>query len=162
MKNIEIKGLLFVQTHDSDPARYDVRDADFKRVAYVEWDGAHLVCTTPGPEGEVLYKTNVTKKYVELCFACVADMINEHIAKNSKSQKSEKFKAKTWKITGYKGWDNWDGPEDNNMNFTVVMDARFKKEDVEEIFANRFSKKHRVVVVEATEIACFNVERNDD
>ena len=67
------------------------------------------------------------------------------------------LKAKIWKVTGYKGWDDWDGPEDNNVSFTVVMDARFSKEDVQDIFLNRFSKKHRSVVIGATEIACFDV-----
>ena len=69
------------------------------------------------------------------------------------------LKAKIWKVTGYKGWDNWDGPEDNNVSFTVVMDARFSKEDIQDIFLNRFSKKHRSVVIDATEIACFDVAR---
>ena len=161
MKSIEIKGLMFVQTHDSDPVRYDVRNADFKRVAYIEWDGTNLVCETAGSDCMVLYKTDVAERYVDVCLGHVADVINSHLAKNIKPKKVNALKVKTWKIAGYKGFDNWDGPEDNNVKFTVVMDARFSKEDVEEIFANRFSKKHRVVVVEAAEIACFDVERNE-
>jgi hypothetical protein len=62
------------------------------------------------------------------------------------------MKIKIWNIKGYKGFDNYDGTDDNNLNVEVAMDARFKKEEVEEIFVNKFSKKHRVVVIEATEI----------
>ena len=67
------------------------------------------------------------------------------------------LKAKIWNISGYKGWDDYDGPGDNNMNFNVILDARFTKEEVEEIFVNRYTKKHRVVVVEAQEKAEYNV-----
>lgn len=57
-----------------------------------------------------------------------------------------------WKISGYMGWSDYDGPQDDNVNFIVAMDSRFKKEDVEEIFVNRYSKseKNRVVVISAT------------
>ena len=158
--NIDIEGLSFVQTHDSDPIRYDVRDDDFKRVAYVEWDGAKLVCTAADSD-EVLYTTDVSERYVDICLGHVADVVNARFKAKGECKKSKTLKVKTWKITGYKGWDDWDGPEDNNLNFTVVMDARFSKDDVQEIFLNRFSKKHRSVVIDATEIECFDVERNE-
>lgn len=60
-----------------------------------------------------------------------------------------KMKIKVWKVEGYKGFNDYDGPQDNNLNIEVAMDARFKKDEVEEIFVNKFSKRHRVVVVEA-------------
>ena len=62
MNSVEIKGLLFVKTHESDLIRYDVRDADFNRVAYIEWDGRKLVCSTPDPNPIVLYETNVAEE----------------------------------------------------------------------------------------------------
>lgn len=160
MKSIEIKGLTFVQTHNSDPVRYDVRDADFKRVAYIELDSEteHLVCTTSGADSIILYETFDNKRCIDLRLQDAANAINDYI----KCNRPKTIKAKLWKITGYKGRDDWDGPQDNNMRFTVVMDARFSKEDVQDIFLNRFSKKHRSVVVDATEIACFDVERNVD
>lgn len=57
------------------------------------------------------------------------------------------MKIKIWNIAGYKGRDNYDAPSDDNMSITVALDARFSKSDVEEIFLNRFSKKHRTVAL---------------
>lgn len=63
------------------------------------------------------------------------------------------MKVKIWQITGYRGRDNYDGPTDDNLNFSTALDSRFKKKDVEEIFTARYSKTNRVVVIQATELA---------
>jgi hypothetical protein len=67
------------------------------------------------------------------------------------------MKIKVWDITGYKGRNNHDGPSDDNMNITVAMDARFKKNDVEEIFIAHFSKKNETVKLSAKEITEYEV-----
>ncbi len=58
-------------------------------------------------------------------------------------------KINIWKIEGYKGRNDYDGVADNNFSFTVALDSRFTKEEVEEIFFNRYTKKHRVVALSA-------------
>ena len=68
------------------------------------------------------------------------------------------MKIKVWKINGYKGLCNCDSREEYNLDFKVALDARLKKDEVVEIFVNKFSKKHRVVVVEAEEIAEKEIE----
>ena len=84
MKSIEIKGLMFVQTHDSDPVRYDVRNADFKRVAYIELDSEteHLVCTTSGADSIILYETFDNKRCIDLRLQDAANAINDYIKCN--------------------------------------------------------------------------------
>ena len=67
------------------------------------------------------------------------------------------MKVKIWKIEGYKGMYDYRGIEDNTLSFEVAMDSRLKKEEVVEFFINKFSKKHRVVVIEATEIREINI-----
>ena len=152
--NIGINGLHFVQTHDSDPIRFDVRNADFVRVGYVECNNGKLTCMAKG--GKLLYETNVNSTNPEHWFGYCADSINEYLS-GITEEKLGTARVKMWRITGYKGFDNYDGPSDNNMCFEVLMDARFKKEEVEEIFLNRFSKKHRTVALSATEIATYGL-----
>ena len=59
------------------------------------------------------------------------------------------MKANTWRITGYRGRDDYDGPADDNTKVDVIMDSRFKKEDVEDIMFNYWSKKYRSVAIKA-------------
>lgn len=68
------------------------------------------------------------------------------------------MKVKIWKINGYKGFSNCESREEHNLNFEVALDARFNKYEVVEIFTNKFSKKHRVVIIEAEEIAEKEIE----
>ena len=60
------------------------------------------------------------------------------------------MKVNIWKIEGYKGWSDYDGINDNNFSCVVAMDSRFYREEVEEIFFNRYSKKYRSVALRAT------------
>ena len=46
------------------------------------------------------------------------------------------MKANIWRITGYKGWNDYDGPADDNTDLEIIFDSRFKKEDVETIMFN--------------------------
>ena len=59
------------------------------------------------------------------------------------------MKITVWEISGYKGKNDYDGPQDDNFGFEVLMDSRFSKEDVEEIFFNKYSKKYRSVALKA-------------
>lgn len=60
------------------------------------------------------------------------------------------MKINIWQIFGYKGWNDYDGISDNNFSFKAAIDSRFTKEEVEEIFFNRYGKKYRTVVLTAT------------
>ena len=59
------------------------------------------------------------------------------------------MKANTWRITGYKGWNDYDGPSDDNTDLEIIFDSRFKKEDVEAIMFNYWGKKYRSVAIKA-------------
>ena len=59
------------------------------------------------------------------------------------------MKANIWKITGYKGYNDYDGPLDNNIEIEIVMDTYFSKNDVEDIMVNYYSKFYRIVVIKA-------------
>ena len=155
MKNIEINGLSFIQTHDEDPVRFDVRDTDFRRVAYIEYDGSRVLCTTKG--GKIIYETEIDIKNPDMWLGHCADEINAHLEEKS-AKKISNVTINMWRISGYKGFDNYDGPSDDNMHFDVFLDSRFNKEDVEEIFLNRFSKKHRTVALEATLVRELKLE----
>ena len=54
-----------------------------------------------------------------------------------------------WRIIGYRGRNDYDGPEDDNTNVTIAMDSRFKKKDVEDIMFNYWGKKYRSVAIRA-------------
>lgn len=60
------------------------------------------------------------------------------------------MKVNIWNIEGYKGFDDYDGVDDNNFSFKVAMDSRFTQEEIEEIFLNRYAKKYRNVSLKAT------------
>lgn len=59
------------------------------------------------------------------------------------------MKANVWRITGYKGRNDYDGPEDDNTKIDLIMDSRFTKENVEEIMAQYWSKFYRSVAIKA-------------
>ena len=54
-----------------------------------------------------------------------------------------------WRITGYKGRNDYDGPQDDNIDITIAMDSRFKREDVEDIMFSYWGKKYRSVAIKA-------------
>ena len=59
------------------------------------------------------------------------------------------MEANVWRITGYKGTSDYDGPDDDNIDLEIIFDSRFKKADVETIMLNYWSKKYRSVVIKA-------------
>ena len=59
------------------------------------------------------------------------------------------MKANVWRITGYKGRNDYDGPEDDNIKLDLIMDSRFTKENIEEIMAQYWSKFYRSVAIKA-------------
>lgn len=62
------------------------------------------------------------------------------------------MKITIWQISGYKGWSDYDGVADNNFAFKVAVDSSFTKEEIEEIFFNRYTKEYRTVALKATVI----------
>lgn len=58
-------------------------------------------------------------------------------------------KAILWKITGYRGRSDYDGPQDDNTELDIIFDSRFKKEDVEAILLNYWGKTYRSVAIKA-------------
>lgn len=59
------------------------------------------------------------------------------------------MKVNIWRITGYKGRNDYDGPADDNVNIDVIFDSRFTKEDVEDIMFSYWGKKYRSVAIRA-------------
>ena len=59
------------------------------------------------------------------------------------------MEANVWRITGYKGRNDYDGPDDDNIDIEIIFDSRFKKDDVETIMLNYWGKKYRSVVIKA-------------
>ena len=59
------------------------------------------------------------------------------------------MKVNVWRITGYKGRNDYDGPEDDNTKLDLIMDSRFNKENIEEIMAQYWSKFYRSVAIKA-------------
>ena len=62
----------------------------------------------------------------------------------------KKITINYWEVKGYRGFSDYDGPEDNNFHAVVAVDARFTKDDVIDMMMRKFSEKHRVVVLGAT------------
>ena len=56
------------------------------------------------------------------------------------------IKYNIWHIDRYVGWDDYDDPSDCNTHIDYIIDAKFTKEDVIDMFCNE-NKKHRMVVV---------------
>jgi hypothetical protein len=61
----------------------------------------------------------------------------------------KKIRINYWEVKGYRGHSDYDGPEDNNFNTVVAVDARFTKDDVLDMIIKKLSEKHRVVVLSA-------------
>ena len=59
------------------------------------------------------------------------------------------MKANIWRITGYKGRNDYDGPADDNTDLEIIFDSRFKKEDVEDIMFYYWCKFYRTVGIKA-------------
>ena len=59
------------------------------------------------------------------------------------------MEANIWRITGYKGRNDYDGPMDDNIDIEIIFDSRFKKDDVENIMLAYWGKKYRSVAVKA-------------
>lgn len=57
------------------------------------------------------------------------------------------MEANVWKITGYKGRNDYDGPMDDNIDIDIIFDSRFKKEDVENIMLAYWGRKYRSVAI---------------
>ena len=68
------------------------------------------------------------------------------------------MKVTIWNITGYKGRDDYDGPQDDNVNIEVSMDSRFSRQDVEEIMCNYWGRKYRTVAIHAMKIGTMNLQ----
>ena len=56
------------------------------------------------------------------------------------------IKYNIWHIDGYAGRDGYDGPSDCNTHIDYILDAKFTKQDVINMFCNKH-KRSRVVVV---------------
>lgn len=72
-----------------------------------------------------------------------------------------------WQITGYKGFYDYDGYEDNNIKLVVPMPSNFSKKVVEEIYFHLY-KEYRTValnacILDSIEIRCTHFyERNPE
>jgi len=51
-----------------------------------------------------------------------------------------------WKVTGYYGFSDYDGPEDDNINLIMEMDKSVTKEELEYLLFKRY-EKYRCVVL---------------
>lgn len=56
------------------------------------------------------------------------------------------MKVNIWSVSGYRGFDDYDGPQDDNLHVEVAFDSRFKKEEVLAAFYKAF-EKHRTVAL---------------
>ena len=59
------------------------------------------------------------------------------------------MKANVWRVTGYRGKNDYDGPADDNTKLDIIFDSHFKKEDVENILAYYWDKIYRSVAIKA-------------
>lgn len=55
------------------------------------------------------------------------------------------MKVNKWEVAGYLGNSDYDGHVDDNFHTVVTMDSRFTKQDVLDIFLQRYNKRYRVV-----------------
>jgi hypothetical protein len=63
--------------------------------------------------------------------------------------RKSKLKANVWRITGYRGNNDYDGLADDNTKLDIIFDSRLKKEDVENILFYYWGKKYRSVAIKA-------------
>lgn len=59
------------------------------------------------------------------------------------------FKHKVWHISGYAGWNDYDGVEDNNFNYKVSISDNVTKKEIEAMVMEKY-KGNRTL--------CFKVE----
>lgn len=64
--------------------------------------------------------------------------------------------ANIWRITGYRGRNDYDGPADDNTRLDIIFDSRLSKEDVEAILFNYWGKKYRSVAIKAELLRSIN------
>lgn len=55
-------------------------------------------------------------------------------------------KVNLWKVEGYAGYYDCDGPSDYNINETIIIDATFSKQAVVDLMA-RCYRKNRVLEI---------------
>lgn len=67
------------------------------------------------------------------------------------------MKANVWRVTGYRGKNDYDGPADDNTKLDIIFDSRFKKEDVENILAYYWDKIYRSVAIKAELLKSINM-----
>jgi len=65
-------------------------------------------------------------------------------------------KANVWRITGYRGKNDYDGPADDNTKLDIIFDSRLKKEDVEDILFYYWGRKYRSVAIKAELLKSVN------
>lgn len=54
-------------------------------------------------------------------------------------------KLKVWRVTGYVGWSDYDGPSDDNLDVKLILDASITKDEVYAILNERFKKYRNTV-----------------
>ena len=59
--------------------------------------------------------------------------------------------GKVWKITGYIGFSECDGPEEYDVLNYIVFDEQFSKKTVEEFMCYFYGKKYPYVEIIATD-----------
>ena len=56
-----------------------------------------------------------------------------------KNKKYMHFTVNFWHITGYAGWDDYDGPSDDNVDEVIVISSIFTKDDVISLFKRKYN-----------------------
>ena len=62
------------------------------------------------------------------------------------NENNKKIEYRIWHIDAYAGWDDYDDPSDCNIHIDYIIDAKFTKQDVINMFCNKYNNS-RVVVV---------------
>ena len=61
-------------------------------------------------------------------------------------ENNKKIEYRIWHIDAYAGWDDYDNSSDCNMHIDYMVNASFTKQDVIDMFCNKYNNS-RVVVV---------------
>ncbi len=69
------------------------------------------------------------------------------------------LKYNVWKISGFRGCNDYDGPADDNTEKEIIMDSHFTKDDVERIMLAYWSRFYRVVSIKAELLNKGEVEK---
>lgn len=56
------------------------------------------------------------------------------------------IKINLWHISGYHGFDDYDGSSDDNINCIIAVDSRFTKTKVIDIMLNQYANDRCVVI----------------